>query len=91
MISPVQELTSNILTRHAKSRRDKEKHSEVIGYKDALELIIGSTTVESLPENARTQLEAIASHWIQSPETSPLILGKKVADSPVDEGKFRPG
>lgn len=77
MISPVPEFTSNILIRHTKSKGAKEKYSEVIGYKDALDLIIGSTTLESLPEEARTQLESIASHWIQSPETSPLMLGRK--------------
>jgi len=81
MTSHTLEFMSNILVRQAQSKDTKEKSSGVIGYKDALDLIIGSTAVESLSQDARTQLEAIASHWIQSPETSPLILGRKTGEN----------
>lgn len=81
MNSHVQEILNDILIRHAQSTDTKENSSGVIGYKDALDLLISSTAVESLPQGALKQLEAIASHWIQSPETSPLILGRKTGDN----------
>lgn len=61
---------------HARSRPGRTKSSHVIAHDVALNLIQNSIAVESLDEKKKAQLRAIVSHWLQSPEKDPLVLGK---------------
>ena len=71
---------SNAAIRYIRPSDTKRKAPRLIGYKAARELIVNSTQLESLPENARPQLEAIVSHWLQFPETNPILLNEKYGD-----------
>jgi hypothetical protein len=58
----------------------KPKPGKVIPYREALRVLLSSMAAEALPESIRAELPAIASHWLQTPEEAPLILGKATGD-----------
>lgn len=77
MNSIVQEFIDDKTLPHASSRTCKSKSPGVIAYDDALDFILGSIPAGSLQERFRDQLKAIVSHWLQSPESDPIILGQR--------------
>lgn len=81
MSSHVTEFISTTSVTRAPSRADNAKLPALIDHGDALNIILTSKVVESLSESARMKLPAIASHWLQSPERDPLILGKHVGEN----------
>lgn len=61
----------------ASSGCENVRPSVLIEYQEALRIILDWNTPVTVPENFRMQLQAIASHWLQSPETAPLVLGER--------------
>ena len=58
----------------------KEKPGKGIPYREALRVLLSSMAAEALSERIRAELPAIASHWLQTPEAAPLILGRATGD-----------
>jgi len=68
------------LPAHKSHNGVKAKAGNVIPYREALRVLLSSMAAEPLPESARAELPAIASHWLQTPEAAPLILGRDTGD-----------
>ena len=50
-----------------------------VPHREALEIILGNIQTERYPAPIREELPAIVSHWLQSPEESPILLVKRDA------------
>src|SRR5690349_11175790 len=68
---------SNGLPAYATVNDVKARPGKVIPYREALRLILSSMATKRLPESIRSELPAIASHWLHAPKEAPLLLAKK--------------
>lgn len=62
------------------SKAANTRSGKLIPYREALRVILSSMAGESLPKPVLAELPAIVSHWLQTPEAAPLILGSKTGE-----------
>jgi DNA (cytosine-5)-methyltransferase 1 len=55
--------------------------SLVIGYDEALKLILAAESCSKFTDHQKEELPAIVSHWLQSPKESPILLDKSYRES----------
>lgn len=77
LIAPLREVRSKDSNGSGTADAVKTKLAKVIPHREALRVILSSMAEESLPDRVRVELPAIVSHWLQTPQKVPLILGKK--------------
>ena len=70
-------LQSNGLPAYVTANDVKTMPGKVIPYREALRLILSSMAAKRLPESIRSELPAIASHWLSAPKEPPLLLPRK--------------
>lgn len=70
---------SAIIRKNGKVRHVSDKRSVIgeVNHRDALRVLLSVEAMQKYPEEIRSELPAIISHWLQTPQKKPLVLGSE--------------